>query len=415
MAEATAYEASAYDVERYRADFPILSTTAHGKPLVYLDNGASAQKPSQVIDRVKEVYETGYANVHRGLHYLSEKATDDYENARESVRSYLNAESTSEIVFTRSTTEAINLVASTWARENLQAGDEIIITYMEHHSNIVPWQMLRDEKDLVLKAVPPREDGSFDMAAFRDMLTDRTRLVAVCHVSNVLGTVIPVDEVTRMAHDAGALVLLDGSQAVQHMAVDVREIGCDFYCFTGHKLYGPSGIGVLYGKESILEAMPPYQGGGDMISSVTIEKSVWADLPYKFEAGTPAIAQAIGLGAAIDYVRGIGLDRIAEHERDLLNYATQRLASVEGLSILGTAPGKVSLATFTMDCAHPHDIATIVDQQGVAVRAGHHCAQPLMDYFDVGSTTRASFALYNTRTEVDALVEALDKVRKIFA
>lgn len=415
MAEAAITEGTVYDVERCRADFPILSTRVHGKPLVYLDNGASAQKPRQVIDRVAEVYETGYANVHRGLHYLSEKATADYEGAREKVRGFLGAASTSEIVFTRNTTEAINLVAYSWGRANLQPGDEIVITYMEHHSNIVPWQMLRDEKGLVLKAVPVLPDGSFDMAAFKALLTDRTRMVAVTHVSNVLGTVVPVKEVIRLAHAAGAAVLIDGSQAVQHMAVDVKDLDCDFYCFTGHKLYGPSGIGVLYGKEAVLDAMPPWQGGGDMIASVTIEKSTWADLPNKFEAGTPAIAQAIGLGAAIDYVRGVGLDRIAEHERDLLNYATQRLASVEGLSVLGTAPGKVSVISFTMDCAHPHDVSTIVDQQGVAVRAGHHCAQPLMDFFDVGSTTRASFGLYNTRAEVDALVEALEKVRAIFA
>lgn len=415
MPEGSATQSQVYDVERIRADFPILSTTVHGKPLVYLDNGASAQKPRQVIGRMAEVYEAGYANVHRGLHYLSEKATDDYEGSREAVRAFLGAASTSEIVFTRNTTEAINLVASSWGRANLKPGDEIIITYMEHHSNIVPWQMLRDEKGLVLKAVKPGAGGAFDMEGFKALLTDRTRLVAVCHVSNVLGTVVPVKEVTRLAHEAGAAVLLDGSQAVQHIPVDVKDIDCDFYCFTGHKLYGPSGIGVLYGKEAVLDAMPPYQGGGDMISSVTIESSEWADLPAKFEAGTPAIAQAIGLGAAIDYVTGIGLDRIAEHERDLLTYATQRLASVEGLTILGTAAGKVSLATFTMDCAHPHDISTIVDQQGVAVRAGHHCAQPLMDFYDVGSTTRASFALYNTREEIDALVEALDKVRQIFA
>ncbi len=415
MPEGSATQGQVYDVERIRADFPILSTTVHGKSLVYLDNGASAQKPRQVIGRMAEVYEAGYANVHRGLHYLSEKATDDYEGSRETVRAFLGAASTSEIVFTRNTTEAINLVASSWGRANLKPGDEIIITYMEHHSNIVPWQMLRDEKGLVLKAVKPGAGGAFDMEGFKALLTDRTRLVAVCHVSNVLGTVVPVKEVTRLAHEAGAAVLLDGSQAVQHIPVDVKDIDCDFYCFTGHKLYGPSGIGVLYGKEAVLDAMPPYQGGGDMISSVTIESSEWADLPAKFEAGTPAIAQAIGLGAAIDYVTGIGLDRIAEHERDLLTYATQRLASVEGLTILGTAAGKVSLATFTMDCAHPHDISTIVDQQGVAVRAGHHCAQPLMDFYDVGSTTRASFALYNTREEIDALVEALDKVRQIFA
>ncbi len=415
MAEASTFETNTYDVERYRADFPILATEVRGKPLVFLDSAASAQKPRQVIDRVSEVYETGYANVHRGLHYLSEKATDDYEGARETVRRFINAGSTGEIVFTRGATEAINLVAASWGRANVGEGDEIIITYLEHHSNIVPWQLLRDEKGAALKAIPVQPDGSLDMAAFRELLTDRTKMVAVAHVSNVLGTILPVREIIAAAHAVGAKVLLDGCQAIQHMTVDVRDLDVDFYAFSGHKLYGPSGIGILYGKEALLEAMPPYQSGGDMISLVSIEKSEWADLPHKFEAGTPAIAQAIGLGAAIDYVTGIGVENIAEHERDLLNYTTQRLASVDGLTILGTAPGKVSVASFTMDCAHPHDISTIVDQQGVAVRAGHHCAQPLMDFFDVGSTTRASFGLYNTRAEVDALVDALEKVRKIFA
>ncbi len=403
-----------YDVERYRADFPILSTEVHGRPLVYLDNAASAQKPRQVIERVAEVYETGYANVHRGLHYLSEKATADYEGARETIRAYINARSTNEIVYTRGATEAINLVAATWGRRNLRPGDEIIVTYMEHHSNIVPWQMLRDEKGLVLKGVPIGPDGSFDIAAFKALLTDRTRMVAVTHVSNVLGTIVPVKEVIALSHAAGATVLIDGCQAIQHMTVDVQDLDCDFYAFSGHKLYGPSGIGVLYGKEALLEAMPPYQGGGEMISSVTLEKSEWADLPHKFEAGTPAIAQAIGLGAAIDYVTAIGVDRIGEHERDLITYATQRLAAVDGLRLVGTAAGKVSVVSFVMECAHPHDIATIVDRQGVAVRAGHHCAQPLMDHLDLSSTARASVGLYNTRAEIDALADSLDKVRAIF-
>lgn len=403
-----------YDVERYRADFPILSTQVHGQPLVYLDNAASAQKPRQVIDRVSEVYETGYANVHRGLHYLSEKATADYEAARETIRGYLNARSTAEIVYTRGATEAINLVAATWGRQNLREGDEIIVTYMEHHSNIVPWQLLRDEKGLVLKGVPIGPDGAFDMAAFKALLTDRTRLVAMTHVSNVLGTVVPVKEVIRLAHEAGAVALIDGCQAVQHMTVDVRDLDCDFYVFSGHKLYGPSGIGALYGKEALLERMPPYQGGGEMISSVTLEKSEWADLPHKFEAGTPAIAQAIGLGAAIEYVKAIGVERIGAHERDLITYATQRLSAVDGLRLVGTAAGKVSVVSFVMDCAHPHDIATIVDRQGVAVRAGHHCAQPLMDHLDLSSTARASVGLYNTRAEIDALADSLDKVRAIF-
>lgn len=403
-----------YDVARYRADFPILSQTVHGKPLVFLDSAASAQKPRQVIERVSRVYETGYANVHRGLHYMSEVATADYEGARETIRAFINARATAEVIYTQGATGAINLVASSWGRKNLTEGDEIIITYLEHHSNIVPWQMLRDEKGLVLKAVPVQPDGSLDMAAFDELLTDRTRMVAVAHVSNVLGTVLPVREIIAKSHAAGAVVLLDGCQAIQHMTVDVQELDVDFYAFSGHKLYGPSGIGVLYGKEALLEAMPPYQGGGDMISTVSIKKSEWADLPHKFEAGTPAIAQAIGLGAAIDYVTAIGVDRIGEHERDLLNYATQRLASVEGLNFVGTAPGKVSVVSFTLDNAHPHDIATIVDQQGVAVRAGHHCAQPLMDHFDIGSAARASFGLYNTRADVDALARSLEKVNEIF-
>ncbi len=403
-----------YDVERYRADFPILSTEVHGRPLVYLDNAASAQKPRQVIERVARVYATGYANVHRGLHYLSEKATADYEGARETIRAYINARSTHEVVYTRGATEAINMVAATWGRRNLGPGDEIIVTYMEHHSNIVPWQMLRDEKGLVLKGVAIGPDGTFDIAAFKALLTDRTRMVAVTHVSNVLGTVVPVKEVIDLAHAAGATVLIDGCQAVQHMTVDVQDLDCDFYVFSGHKLYGPSGIGVLYGKEALLEAMPPYQGGGEMISSVTLEKSEWADLPHKFEAGTPAIAQAIGLGAAIDYVTAIGVDRIGEHERDLITYATQRLSAVDGLRLVGTAAGKVSVVSFVMDCAHPHDIATTVDRQGVAVRAGHHCAQPLMDHLDLSSTARASVGLYNTRAEIDALADSLDKVRAIF-
>jgi len=403
-----------YDVERYRADFPILSETVNGKPLVFLDSAASAQKPRQVIDRVSQVYETGYANVHRGLHYMSEKATGDYEAARETIRRYINAGSTAEIIYTRGATEAINLVASSWGRKNLVEGDEIIVTYLEHHSNIVPWQMLRDEKGLVLKAVPVLPDGSFDMKAFKELLTDRTKMVAVAHVSNVLGTILPVEEIIRLSHAAGAKVLLDGCQAIQHMSVDVQALDVDFYAFSGHKLYGPSGIGVLYGKEALLDAMPPYQGGGDMISSVTLEKSEWADLPHKFEAGTPAIAQAIGLGAAIEYVEGIGVDRIGQYERDLLNYAHQKLASVDGLRIIGTAPGKVSVVSFTMESAHPHDIATIVDRHGVAVRAGHHCAQPLMDHFDIGSAARASIGLYNTRAEIDTLVRSLEKVREIF-
>ncbi|AHC73918.1 cysteine desulfurase [Candidatus Endolissoclinum faulkneri L5] len=413
--EKVADTVSSYKITRIREDFPILSTMVHGRDLVYLDNASSAQKPRQVIDRITEAYTMSYSNVHRGLHFMSEKATEDYESARDSVRAFLGASSNAEIIFTRNATEAINLVASSWGRTNLRVGDEVLITYMEHHSNIVPWQMLRDEKGFVLKALKPKKDGTFDVDSFKTLLTDRTKLVSVCHVSNVLGTVVPVFEVTKLAHDVGALVLLDGSQAVPHISVDVQNIGCDFYCFTGHKLYGPSGIGVLYGKENVLEAMPPYQGGGNMISSVSIEMSKWADLPSKFESGTPAIVQAIGLAAAIDYMNDIGLDSIAKYEQELLNYATRMLDLVEGLTIIGRAYDKGPIATFVLDCVHPHDIAMIIDQQGVAVRAGNHCAQPLMDLYKVSATTRASFAMYNTFEEIDMFVDALKVVRRMFA
>ncbi len=403
------------DVERLRHDFPVLAREVHGRPLVYLDNAASAQKPRQVIEVMRGIYESEYANVHRGLHYLSEHLTQRYEEVREKVRRFLNAASTREIVFTRNATEAINLVAATYGRAFLEEGDEIVISEMEHHSNIVPWQLLRDEKGLVLKVAPVSDDGELLLAEFERLLTERTRLVAITHTSNVLGTVTPVREIVRLAHEAGAKVLLDGAQAAVHRSVDVREIGCDFYVFTGHKLYGPTGIGVLYGREELLEAMPPYQGGGDMIASVSFTGSTWAPLPHKFEAGTPAIVQTIGLGAAIDYVTGIGLERIAEHEHDLLTYATQRLSAVEGLRIVGTAPDKAAVVSFVMDCAHPHDIGTVIDRNGVAIRAGHHCALPLMERLGLAATARASFAMYNTRAEVDTLAETLESVREIFA
>lgn len=402
------------DVEAVRRDFPILSQTVHGKPLVFLDSAASAQKPRQVIDAVCRVYETEYANVHRGIHWMSERATDRMEGARETVRKFLNAGSASEIVFTRNTTEAINLVSASWGRNFLKAGDEIVITEMEHHSNIIPWQFLRDEKGVVIRIAPVTDDGEFRLDDFAKLLNERTKLVAITHISNVLGTVVPIKEVVRMAHDAGAKVLVDGAQAVMHAAVDVRDLDCDFYAFSGHKLYGPSGIGVLYGKEALLDAMPPFMGGGMMISSVSFEKSEWAPLPHKFEAGTPAIAEAIGLGAAVDYVTGLGLDAIAAHEQDVLGYATQRLASIDGLKVVGTAPGKASVLSFTMDCAHPHDIGTLVDRAGIAIRVGHHCAQPLMDRLGVAATGRASFGVYNTRAEADALADALQAVRDFF-
>lgn len=413
-ATAKAMTGTGFDVEAVRRDFPILSREIHGKPLVFLDSAASAQKPRQVIDAERYVYENEYANVHRGIHLLSQLATDRMEAAREKVRAFLNAAKTGEIVFTRNATESINLVAASWGRKFLKAGDEIVISEMEHHSNIIPWQFLRDELGVVLRIAPVTDDGEFRLDAFGELLGERTKLVAITHMSNVLGTVVPVADVVRMAHDAGAKVLLDGAQAASHLAVDVQALDCDFYVFSGHKLYGPSGIGVLYGKEELLEAMPPYMGGGEMIRSVTFEKAEWADLPYKFEAGTPAIAQSIGLGAAVDYVTGLGLDAIAAHEADVLGYATQRLSAIDGLKIIGTAAGKGAVLSFTMDCAHPHDIGTLVDRAGIAIRVGHHCAQPLMDRMCLAATARASFGVYNTRAEVDVLAKTLEAVREFF-
>ena len=404
----------AYDLDGIRADFPILNQEVHGKPLIFLDNGASAQKPRQVIDAMRDVYEAEYANVHRGAYYLSEKATERYEGARDIVQRFLNARNRQEIVFSKNVTEAINLVAYSYARRVLEPGDEIIITDMEHHSNIVPWQLMRDERDLVLKFVSCTDDGEFRIEDLAKLITPKTRLISLTHVSNVLGTVVPIKEVAKLAHDNGAKLMVDGAQAVMHMPVDVQDLDCDFYAFTGHKIYGPSGIGVLYGKEELLEMMPPFLAGGDMINTVSMGESTWAALPAKFEAGTPPIAQAIGLGVALEYVSSIGLEGIAAHEIDLLTHATQQLSSIDGLRIIGTAPGKTSVISFTMDCAHPHDISTIIDRAGVSVRAGHHCAQPLMKRMGVPATTRASFGMYNTRDEVDTLVAALDSVRELF-
>lgn len=403
-----------YDVEAIRKDFPILKETVNGKPLCFLDNGASAQKPLAMINAVRHVYEECYANVHRGAYEFSERTTSAYENSRTIIRSFINAKSDKEIIFTGNATGAINLVAHSYGRGLLKAGDEIIISGMEHHSNIVPWQMLRDEIGIILKVAPITDDGEFMLGAFKEMLSDKTKLVATTHVSNVLGTVTPLKAIIDSSHAVGAKVLVDGSQAVMHMPLDMQELDADFYIFTGHKIYGPSGIGVLYGKEAILDIMPPFMGGGDMISSVTYEKSTWAELPAKFEAGTPPIAQAIGLGAAIEYLDGVGLELVAQHEHILLNYATQQLASVDGLRIIGTAPAKTSVISFVMEGTHPHDIATIVDQNGVAIRAGHHCAEPLMNRLNVSGTSRASFAMYNTMSEVDTLVSSLHMVRKIF-
>jgi cysteine desulfurase/selenocysteine lyase len=403
-----------YDIARVRADFPILSRTVYGKPLVYLDSAASAQKPRQVIDTLTRVYEQDYANVHRGAYYLSMRATDEYEGARDKIQRFLNAKHRHEIVYTRNGTEAINLVAASWGRSFLKPGDEVVISELEHHSNIVPWQLLRDEKGIVVKVAKVTDQGEVPVEHVARLIGPRTRLVAISHMSNVLGTVLPATEIIRLAHDAGAKVLLDGCQAITHLPVDVQALDVDFYVFSGHKLYGPSGIGILYGKEALLDAMPPYQGGGDMISTVTFEKSTWAALPNKFEAGTPAIAQAIGLGAAVDYVSALGLEAIGEHERRLLEHGMARLSEVKGLTIYGTLPDKAGVISFALDCAHPHDIATIVDRAGVAIRAGHHCCQPLMQRLGAPATARCSFGLYNTTEEVDALVAALGQVREIF-
>lgn len=403
-----------FDVEAVRRDFPILSRTVHGKPLAYLDSGASAQKPQMVLDAVMRAYSEEYANVHRGAYWLSERATANYESVRGKIRARLNAADEREIVLTHGATEAFNLIAQTYGRAFLQPGDEIIISALEHHSNIVPWHMLRDEKGLVLKIAPIHDDGSFDMAGFEALLTDRTRLVSVAHVSNVLGTVLPVAEITARAHAAGAVVVIDGCQGVVHRPVDVQAIGCDFYVFAPHKLYAPTGIGVLYGKLDVLERMPPWMGGGDMISSVTYEKSEWAAVPAKFEAGTPPIVPAIGLAAALDYLAQFDAEEIHTHEEAMLAYAMERLADIDGLTVHGTAPGKSGIISFSMAYAHPHDIATVLDRQGVCVRAGHHCAQPLMERLGVPATARASFGMYTNTADIDALVKALRSVQTLF-
>ncbi len=417
MTVATAEEANratGYDVEAIRKDFPILSREVYGKPLVYLDNGASAQKPKAVIDAVTKAYSEEYANVHRGLHYLSNTATDNYEAAREKVRRFLNAKSVDEVVFTKSTTEAINLVSYGLGPETFGEGDEIVLSIMEHHSNIVPWHFHRERHGSRLKWVYVREDGSFDLDAFADALSDRTKLVAVTHMSNVLGTVVPVKEVCRIAHERGIPVLVDGSQAAVHLPVDVQDIDCDYYVFTGHKVYGPSGIGVLWAKPEKLKAMRPFNGGGEMILDVTEDIVTYNDPPHRFEAGTPPIVQAIGLGAALDYMDALGRENIARHEADLKDYAHQKLREINSLRIFGDAPGKGAIVSFELQGAHAHDVATIIDRAGVAVRAGTHCAQPLLAKYGVTSTCRASFGLYNTRAEVDTLYEALLKAQSFF-
>jgi cysteine desulfurase/selenocysteine lyase len=409
----TSHTAFAGDLTATRADFPALAQQVHGRPLVYLDNGATTQKPRAVIDALVRYYEHDNANVHRGVHVLSERATAAYEGARELVRQLLNARSVAEIVFTRNATEAINLAARAWGDANVTAGDEVLITTMEHHSNIVPWQQLCARTGATLRVVPIDDHGDLILDALDGLLTERTKLFAFTHVSNALGTVNPVRELIARAKAVGALVLVDGSQAVGHMAVDVQALGADFYVFTGHKLFGPTGIGVLYGREAVLDAMPPFMGGGDMIRTVTLEGSTWNDLPYKFEAGTPNIAGAIGLGAAVSYVRAIGFEAIGRHEAGVVAAAVGRLRQVEGLRIVGTPRARAGLVSFVMDGVHPHDVGTIVDREGVAIRTGHHCAQPVMDRYGIPATARASFAFYNTASDVDALVAAIERVRQI--
>jgi cysteine desulfurase / selenocysteine lyase len=407
-------DAPAYDVERIRNDFPILSRDVRGKRLVYLDNAATTQKPRQVIDRLVRYYTEENSNVHRGVHYLSELATMEYENARGVVQRFINASSEKEIVFTRGTTEGINLVMQTWGRANVGAGDEILISAIEHHSNIVPWQMLAQEKGASVRVIPVNNEGELLIDEYERMLNPRAKIVAVGHASNALGTINPLRRIIDAAHANGSLVLVDGAQGAPHIAIDVRALGCDFYAFSGHKVYGPTGIGVLWGREALLDSMPPWQGGGDMILSVSFEKTTYNALPYKFEAGTPNIEGVVGLAAALDYVSGIGLDAIGAHEHDLERYATQRLSEIEGIRFIGTAREKASVISFVLEGVHPHDIGTILDREGIAIRTGHHCAQPLMLRFNVPATGRASFGLYNTREEADALAAGLQKVIEVF-
>jgi cysteine desulfurase/selenocysteine lyase len=407
-----AYEA--FDVERVRRDFPILRRKVNGKPLVYLDNAATSQKPDVVIEAVKRYYERENANVHRGVHYLSERATAGYEGCREKVRRFLNAAEAREIVFVRGTTEAINLVAQAYGRLNLQAGDEVVITAMEHHSNIVPWQIVCQEREAKLRVAPITDEGELDFEEYERLLSGRTKLVAAVHVSNALGTVNPVKDMIEAAHNRGIPVLLDGAQGAAHMPVDVQDLDCDFYTLSSHKMFGPTGIGALYGRAELLEAMGPYQGGGDMIRSVSFEKTVYAPIPAKYEAGTPNIAGVAGFGAAIDYIRSLDWDGVQTHEAGLLQYANERLTEVDGLRFVGSAERRAGVVSFTLDGVHAHDIGTVLDQEGIAVRAGHHCAQPVMDFFGVSATARASFALYNTKGEIDRLSAALDKVGQVF-
>jgi cysteine desulfurase/selenocysteine lyase len=404
---------SDFDVAAIRRDFPVLHQNVNGKPLVYLDNAASSQRPKAVIDAISRYYEHDHANVHRGVHTLSQRATDAYEGARETVRRFINAHSPKEIIFTRGTTESVNLVAQSFLRPALTPGDEILISGLEHHANIVPWQLLREQTGAVLKVIPITASGEVDFVEFEKLIGPRTKLLALAHVSNALGTIVPVEKYIAFAKQHGVPVLLDGAQAIPHSVVDVQALGCDFYCFSSHKMLGPTGMGILYGKQQLLEKMPPWQAGGDMILSVTFEKTTYNQLPWKFEAGTPHISGAIGLGAAIDYLENIGMARIAAYEHELLTYATERLSALPGLRIIGTAPDKAAVVSFTLDGIHPHDIGTILDTEGVAIRTGHHCAMPVMDFYKIPATARASMSFYNTFEEIDRLVAALEQARKV--
>ncbi|MCX7076088.1 MAG: cysteine desulfurase [Methylococcales bacterium] len=403
-----------YPIEQIRADFPILNEKIRNKPLVYLDNAASCQKPQAVIDSMVKLYSHDYANVHRGVHTLSVRSTDQMESARHKIKTFINAVSDKEIIFVRGATEAVNLIAQTYGRANIHAGDEILITAMEHHSNIVPWQMLCEQTGAILKVAPMNVAGELLMDEFEQLLSAKTKLVAVVHMSNALGTLNPVEQIIALAHAKNIPVMLDGAQAIPHTAVDVQKLDCDFYVFSGHKLYGPSGVGVLYGKQALLEAMPPYQGGGDMIRTVSFEKSTYAGLPYKFEAGTPAIAEIIGLGAAVDYLNTIGMQAIADHEASLLAYATQQALQIDGLNIIGEAKEKGAILSFTLGRIHPHDIGTMLDSLGIAIRAGHHCAMPVMEFYQVPATARASFAMYNTKAEIDVLISGIKNLIEMF-